>query len=1122
MEKKSSSQLIFSFYYFFSLSLNILTAHMAMAQNQTVLINVDVGVVLNMNNSFSAMGFSCISMALSDFYASNSNYKTRLVLNTRDAKEDDVGAAAAVQIELYYAQTHSVNLKAEKMEKNSSTQLIFSFYFFFSLSLNILTAHMAMAQSRTVLINVDVGVVLNMNNSFSTMGFSCISMALSDFYASNSHYKTRLVLHTRDAKEDDVGAAAAALDLLKNVEVNAIIGPPYSMQANFLIDLGKKAQVPIISFSATSPSLSSIRTPYFIRSTQNDSSQVNVISATIQAFGWREVVPIYVDNEYGEGIIPFLTDALEKVNARVPYRSVIPSMATDDQLVAELYKLMTMQTRVFIVHTLTSLGSRLFTKAKQLGMMSEEYAWIITNGITNELSSMDPSVIESMLGVIGVKPYVPKTKELRKFTTRWKQNNPTLDSELNIFGLWAYDSAIALAMSVEKARLTNSKFQMSNMSTSATDLEKFGISKDGPQLLKALSNTTFKGLAGNFQLLDGQLQSSPYEIVNLVGHWARPVGYWTKETGIVRELNSSNTKTYSTSKNNFGSIIWPGDKTSPPKGWVIPTKGKKLRVGVPVKDGFNEFLQVTWDSVTDSTEVKGYCKDVFDAVMAALPYGVPYEYVPFATSDQKSAGNYNDLVDQVYFGNYEVVVGDVTIVANRSQYVDFTLPYTESIIALVVPIKDNKRKSAWVFLKPLSWELWLTSFFSFVFIGFLIWLLEHRINDDFRGPPLHQVGMIFWFAFSTMVFAHKEKITSNLARFVLIIWFLVVLILTQSYTASLTSMLTVQQLQPTVKDINQLLKNKECVGYQRGSFVFGLLKGMNFDESRLKQYSSLEECDELFLKGSGNGGISAAFDEIPYMKLFLAKYCSKYTMVDPTYKTGGFGFVFPIGSPLVPDVSRAILNVTESEKMVEIERTWFGEKTKCPDSSTSLSSNSIGLECFWGLFLIAGIAAVSALIIYIIMFLREHWNVLRHSDPNSSMRSKLLELFRRFDNKDLSSHTFRNTGLRERNIWDGDCMERREKVSSHGNCPQTPQNFSSNTSPHTNPPSPTFSNGTEQYLDSPRDQMNTAENVMINSQSEAAHVINPEIELVNPNQDLQMAARIDPQMKFIDLVYICK
>ncbi|XP_022855518.1 glutamate receptor 2.7-like [Olea europaea var. sylvestris] len=877
---------------------------------------------------------------------------------------------------------------------------------------------------------------------------------------------------------------SSSLDLLKNVEVKAIIGPPYSVQANFLIDLGYKAQVPIISYAATSPSLSSIRSPYFIRVTQKDSYQVNAITAIVQAFGWRKVVPIYVDNEFGKGIIPFLTDALDNVNARVPYRSVIPSMATDDQIVAELYKLMTMQTRVFIVHMLTSLGSRLFTKAKQLGMMSEDYAWIITDGITNDMNSMDTSVIESMLGVIGVKPYVPKTKELHEFTTRRQRRNLILNPELNIFGLWAYDSVTALAMATEKARLTNDKFQMFNVPRNATDLERFGISKDGPELLQALSNTTFKGLAGNFQLLDGQLQSSPYEIVNLVGHGARVVGYWTKETGIVKELNSSNTKAYSTSKNNYGSIIWPGDTTSPPKGWKIPTNGKKLRIGVPVKDGFSEFLQVSWNSASNSTEVKGYCIDVFDAVMAKLPYGIPYEYIPFATPDHESAGSYNDLVYQVYLGNYDTAVGDVTIIANRSQYVDFTLPYTESGVSMVVPIKVSKGKNAWAFLKPLSWELWLTTFCSFVFIGFFIWLLEHRVNEDFRGPPSHQVGMIFWFAFSTMVFAHMEKIKNNLARFVLIICFLVVLILIQSYTASLTSTLTVHQLLPTVTDVNQLLKNKKYVGYQQGSFVYDLLKRMNFDESRLVQYKSLEACDELFSKGSGNGGIAAAFDEIPFMKLFLAKYCSKYTMVGPTYKTDGFAFVFPMGSPLVADVSRAILNVTEGEKMTEIERAWFGGKSRCPDSYTSLFSdtNSLGLESFWGLFLIAGLAAFLALIIYVISFLHEHWTVLRCTDRDSSIWSKIVKLRRLFDDKHLSFHS-RNIELTGRNICDGECTDRLKKVSSHGNFPQIPQSLYLNNSPQV--------------------QVNPVENMMIDSQAEIVEVVEPEIELVNLNQNSQ-------------------
>ena len=152
--------------------------------------------------------------------------------------------------------------------------------------------------------------------------------------------------------------------------------------------------------------------------------------------------------------------------------------------------------------------------------------------------------------------------------------------------------------------------------------------------------------------------------------------------------------------------------------------------------------------------------------------------------------------------------------------------------------------------------------------------------------------MIQWKIFiSILCVCAEEKVVSNLARFVVIIWCFVVLILTQSYTSSLTSMLTVQQLQPTVTDLNELIKKGEFVGYLEGSFVLGLLKQLNFDESKLKVYASPEECDDLFTKGSGNGGIAAAFDEIPYMKLFLSKHCSKYTMVAPTYKTDGFGFV---------------------------------------------------------------------------------------------------------------------------------------------------------------------------------------------------------------------------------------
>ena len=133
---------------------------------------------------------------------------------------------------------------------------------------------------------------------------------------------------------------------------------------------------------------------------------------------------------------------------------------------------------------------------------------------------------------------------------------------------------------------------------------------------------------------------------------------------------------------------------------------------------------------------------------------------------------------------------------------------------------------------------------------------------------------------------------NNWSRFMLIIWAFMVLILTQSYTASLTSMLTVQQLKPEFVEVTVINRNGYFVGYHEDSFVRELLvKQLNINESRLKPYRTPEEYHEALSKGSHNGGVAAIFDEIPYIKLFLSKYGSRYAMVGQIYKTDGFGFV---------------------------------------------------------------------------------------------------------------------------------------------------------------------------------------------------------------------------------------
>uniref|UniRef100_A0A2P2MQ08 Uncharacterized protein MANES_16G133600 n=1 Tax=Rhizophora mucronata TaxID=61149 RepID=A0A2P2MQ08_RHIMU len=101
--------------------------------------------------------------------------------------------------------------------------------------------------------------------------------------------------------------------------------------------------------------------------------------------------------------------------------------------------------------------------------------------------------------------------------------------------------------------------------------------------------------------------------------------------------------------------------------------------------------------------------------------------------------------------------------------------------------------------------------------------------------------------------------------------------------------------------------------------------------------------------------------------------------------------------------------------MKKIENAWFGNQTNCPESSTFVTSNSLGLNSFWGLFLIAGVTSVSALVIFMATFVYKHRSELMPSDSGPSLWQRVRNLFRKFDQRDLSSHTFRRT---DRNVND--------------------------------------------------------------------------------------------------------
>lgn len=110
-----------------------------------------------------------------------------------------------------------------------------------------------------------------------------------------------------------------------------------------------------------------------------------------------------------------------------------------------------------------------------------------------------------------------------------------------------------------------------------------------------------------------------------------------------------------------------------------------------------------------------------------------------------------------------------------------------------------------------------------------------------------------------------------------------VLILTSCYIAKLSSLLTVEQIKLTRSDY---------IGYSGNSFIQGIsVSNLNFKDNRLKQYQSPDDYDEALRIGSKRGGVGAIIEELPYLRIFIARFPHDYVIIESSMTTNGFGFV---------------------------------------------------------------------------------------------------------------------------------------------------------------------------------------------------------------------------------------
>ncbi|KAJ9690578.1 hypothetical protein PVL29_012963 [Vitis rotundifolia] len=821
-------------------------------------------------------------------------------------------------------------------------------FFYFSLtSILLIVSHLGYITSIAVDDNNStiIGAIIDANSRKGKEEITAIKIAVDKFNNNSKNHKLSLIF--QNFTGELYRAALTAEELIKENKVQVIVGMDTWQQAALAAEIGNQAQVPVLSLAAAASARPSrqLGRSTLIQMGTNVSEQIRCIAAIVHSYHWRRVIAIYEDDAYGGNaeMLTLLSETLQGVGSEIEYHLPLPPISSlSDPRGAvhqELLKLLSTQSRVFIVlQSSLPMATQLFQEARRMDFMGKDSAWIITDSISSFLDSMDTSVISYMEGALGIKSYHSKSnRAFQEFSTQFQENftseYPEEDNaQPAIHALRAYDSIDVITRALERLA---------------------GDTNTPKMLLTNILLSDFSGLSGTINFSNSN--SLPFIIINIVGKGYTELDFWTQDLDnpFIREGGDKNSGK-NTTRILEGPVIWPGYLKRVPKGWEMPTVAKPLKIGIPANATFKNYVKVDEAQIEPEKKYTGFCIDIFREVIKILEqnYSLPYRFVPFF-------GTYDELVDCVHNKTYDAVVGDVTILATRSKKVEFTVPYAESGLVIVQATSEEPHK-AWMFLKPFTWETWVVTGALLIYTMFIVWTIR-----------------------------------SNITRVVIVAWLFVVFVLTSSYTASLSSMLTVQRLEPNVTDIEWLKATRSVVGCNGAAFMREFLENVfNFDGAHIKNISNQNQYHGEFQSGN----ISAAVPGLPHAKIFTSLFCKNYTAGQPLNRFGGLGFAFQKGSPLATDVSEAILTISEKRILKELEDKWFPRSAEC----SATTNDELSLQNFWALYLLCGATSTLCFILFFLRLLIDfkHHQASR-SDANPSDESvwmKTVQLVHFFHN----------------------------------------------------------------------------------------------------------------------------
>ncbi|XP_051560420.1 glutamate receptor ionotropic, NMDA 2B-like isoform X2 [Myxocyprinus asiaticus] len=630
----------------------------------------------------------------------------------------------------------------------------------------------------------------------------------------------------------------------------------------------------------------------------------------------------------------------------------------DSKIQNQLKKL---QSPVILLYCTKEEATTIFEVAHSVGLTGYGYTWIVPSLVAGDADNV-PNVFPT--GLISVS------------YDEWD------------YGLEARvrDAVAIIAMATSTMMLDRGPHTLLKSGCHGTPDKKGSKSGNPNEVLRYLMNVTFEGR--NLSFSEDGFQMHPKLVIILLDkerQWDR-VGKWENGSLAMKYHVWPRFELYSDAEereDDHLSIVTLEEAPFVIVEDVDPLSGTCMRNTVPCRKQLKLQNQTRDSGIYIKRCCKGFCIDILKKIAKSVKFTYDLYLVTNGKHGKKINGTWNGLVGEVVFKNAHMAVGSLTINEERSEVIDFSVPFIETGISVMVS-RSNGTVSPSAFLEPFSADVWVMMFVMLLIVSAVaVFVFEYfspvgynRCLADGREPggPSFTIGKAIWLlwglVFNNSVPVQNPKGTTS--KIMVSVWAFFAVIFLASYTANLAAFMIQEEYVDQVTGLSD--KKFQHPNDFSPPFRFGTVPNGSTERNIRNNYKEMHSYMTSFhqknvdeaLQSLKTGKLDAFIYDAAVLNYMAGRDegCKLVTIGSGyIFATTGYGIAIQKDSGWKRAVDLAILQLFGDGEMEELEALWL--TGICHNEKNEVMSSQLDVDNMAGVFYMLGAAMALSLITFI-------------------------------------------------------------------------------------------------------------------------------------------------------------